>query len=465
MTARRSDPDAERDSDTTRRSVVPEAAGRSIWLSAIWTGVGAAVVAAILAVVAVAVCWLPVSGAHASTGSAIRAGLLTFLAALHGGVTIDGTSTQFIPLGMTAIVGLAAWRAGSGLGDAATALGERDPLRLLIGAALQAASFTIAALVAVPVAHLGTSSAPVVGVGGMALLLFAATGGVAFVRACALREWVGDRVPAYVARAARAAAVAGLAYLGAGALLAAGSLALHAGRVEAISRQVGGGWGSVPILLLGLLAAPNAAIAGTGYLTGAGFTVGSGTSVGLTTTSHGVLPAFPLLGAIPTGHGAPWYVWVLVAATPLSAGIAVAVLALGAGGWWERLRHVAVAVVFAALGWAVLVWQGGGGIGTGRLAAIGASWWQVGGLVIAGVLGTSLVSLALHAAWAAVRNRDRADVVDVSASITALSRAITTVLPRRSDEDASGDDGAADETDADVAGKAGKPGKAGKLAG
>ena len=80
-----------------------------------WTGVGAAAVCATLAIVAVAVCWLPVSGTSGHSRSAIHAGLLTFLAALHGGITVDGTPAAFLPLGMMIIVGMTAWRAGSGL--------------------------------------------------------------------------------------------------------------------------------------------------------------------------------------------------------------------------------------------------------------------------------------------------------------------------------------------------------------
>src|SRR5581483_11315963 len=175
--------------DVSRRSVMPEAAGRSLWLAAIWTGVGAAVVCATLAVVVVAICWLPVSGPHGHTSSALRAGLLTFLAALHGGITVDGTAAQFVPLGMTALVAVAAWRAGTTLGESAQAIGEDDPARLAIGALLQAASFTVAALVAVPVAHLGTSSAPFLGVGGAALVLFLLVGGTGFLQASALRDW------------------------------------------------------------------------------------------------------------------------------------------------------------------------------------------------------------------------------------------------------------------------------------
>src|SRR5690348_7649147 len=97
------------DRDAARRSVVPERAGRSLWLAAIWTGVGAALVCTIVAIVSVAICWLPVSGSSGRSMSAAHAGVLTFLAALHGGVTVDGVPAQFIPLGMTLIVAAVAW--------------------------------------------------------------------------------------------------------------------------------------------------------------------------------------------------------------------------------------------------------------------------------------------------------------------------------------------------------------------
>ena len=88
--------------------------------------------------------------------------------------------------------------------------------------------------------------------------------------------------------------------------------------MEALSRQVGGGWGSVPILLLGVLAAPNAVIAGAAYLAGPGFAIGTGGTASALSTAHGVLPAFPLLGAMPQGHGATGPVWSLIALTPLA---------------------------------------------------------------------------------------------------------------------------------------------------
>ncbi len=230
--------------DQARRSVVPSAAGRSLWRAAIWTGVGAAVVCATVAIVAVAIVWLPVSGSTGRTHSAIHAGLLTFLAAVHGGVTVDATSGSFLPLGMLLAVALAAWRAGLGLADAAAAIGETDPVRLALAGGAQAASFAGACLVAVPFATLGTSSAPLLGVGFAAVLLFAVAGGAGLVCYSPLSDWLLERTPAAVRAGARGAAVLVAVYLAAGALLVAASVAVHHGRVEELSRQVGGGWGA-----------------------------------------------------------------------------------------------------------------------------------------------------------------------------------------------------------------------------
>ncbi|MDQ2750696.1 MAG: DUF6350 family protein [Actinomycetota bacterium] len=383
----------DQEDEAARRSVVPQAAGRSLWLAAIWTGVGAAVACATLAIVVVAGCWLPVSGPSGHSRSAVHAGLLTFLAALHGGITIDGTPTAFVPLGMMIIVGLTAWRAGSGLADATNSLGETDPMRLGLAGVTQAVSFMITCLVAVPFATLGTSSAPFARVALASFVLFAVTGGLAFIRSSPLGDVVAERVPPGATAVLRAAGAGVTAYLGIGALLVAGSLVAHAGRVEALSQQVGGGWGSVPILLLGLLCAPNAVIVGAAYLAGPGFAIGSGGTASAVSTAHGVLPAFPLLGAMPAGHGATGPVWSMVALTPLAAGLLLARLAGRAERWPTRFGTAAAAAGSAGVVMVLLAWQGGGGIGSGRLKTVGASPWRLGlfvGLELAVVAGAAL---------------------------------------------------------------------------
>ncbi len=317
------------DVEPVRRSVVPQAAGRSLWVAAVWTGAGAALVCAVVAIAAVAVCWLPASAGAGNSGSAIRAGLLTFLAALHGGITVGGLDAAFVPLGLTLVAGAIAWRAGAGLADAAEQLGEEDTARLVRAGLMQTGSFVVLCGVAAAGSHLGTSRVSVPGAVIAGAALFAGTAGVAFVRFSALGDDIADRAPAWLEPAARIAAATMAVYLGAGALLVLCSLVAHHDQVEAISRQVGGGWAGVPVLLLGVLAAPNAAIAASSYLAGTGFVVGSGTTVSLGSRPHGTLPAFPVLGAVPSGP-APWSVWLLAVLTPLAAGCVVSRLALRA---------------------------------------------------------------------------------------------------------------------------------------
>jgi hypothetical protein len=404
---------AARDGSGVRRSVVPEAAGRSLWFAAAWTGVGAAVVGAIVAIVGVALVWLPASNGSGSAGSAIRAGVLTFLAALHGGVTVDGLPADFVPLGMTLAVAAIAWRAGSGLADAAEQLAERGSAALLRAGALQAASFAAACGVAAHFATLGTSEVSALAASVAGLVLFAVSGGVAFVRSSALRELVGGWLPGWTSIALRAAAAALAVYLAAGALLVAASLVLHHDRVETLSREVGGGWSGVPILLLGALAAPNAAIAGAAYLAGPGFALGSGSAVSLGSTVHGTLPAFPIRGAVPSGP-ATVPVWLLAGATPFVAGACAARVAGAgiAGEWRAALRNTAAAALLVALAGLALAWQGGGSIGSGRLSAFGASPWQFG-LSSAGavaVVATAAVgAVALVGWWRARQAADPAD--------------------------------------------------------
>jgi hypothetical protein len=388
--------------DGARRSVVPSslrAQGRSLWLPAVWTGLGAAVVCATAAIVAVAICWLPIAGPTGHTRSAVSAGLLTFLAALHGGITVDGTAAAFLPLGMLALVALVVARAGAGLADAAAAIGEQDPARLLLAAAAQVGSFTVACLIAVPVSTLGSSSAPFLGVGVAALLVFGLAGGGTFVWFSPLRGVLAARLPRPVTAAVRAAAAVLLWYLAAGALLVAASLVLHLGDVEAISRRLGGGWGGVAVLLLGLLAAPNAVIAGASYVAGPGFAVGSATTAGVFGVSHGTLPAFPLLGALPSGASVNPAGYALLVAAPVLAGTQLGRIAWRQARWADRFTVLAAGAAIAGTAMAVLAWQGGGAIGGGGLAAVGASPWQAGLAITGASLLAGALALGVAALW------------------------------------------------------------------
>jgi hypothetical protein len=369
----------------------------SLWLTAIWTGFGAAVIACTIAIAAVALLWMPAAGASGHWTSTVKAGLLTSLAALHGGITVDETPTAFLPLGLLLLAGLICWRAGVALGARATELEESDPVRLALAGATQAVAFTVTMLAVGPFAELGTSSASFLGVAAAGLALFTLSGGVAFVRWSVLSDWVAQRTPALLPGAARAGSAALLVYAVVGCGLVMAELIVHHSRVETLARHLGGGWSGVPVLVLGVLAAPNAVIAAMAYLIGPGFVVGSGTSVSAGSAAHGLLPAFPLLGGLPDGKAGP-VAWTVLVATPVLAGVVLARMCRG-GSALRQMVKILLAAGFAGLVMAILAWQGGGGIGADRLATIGASpWlcgtWLAGELAVAGlvVLGVEITA-------------------------------------------------------------------------
>ncbi len=207
-----------------------------------------------------------------------------------------------------------------------------------------------------PISRLGTSHVSIVATPIAAFLVFVVFAGGAVVRA------FPPAVAPWLLGALRGALAAASLYLAAGALLVAGSLVLHAHRVTEISREVGGGLSGLPVLVIGVLFAPNAAVAGSAYLAGPGFAVGTGTTVNAFSTSHGVLPALPILGAIPDGHGANPVVLALMCLVPLIAATCIA-------------RAVRRAV---ATGFLLRVGGAGGQCGPGRTRAghrLGARRW------------------------------------------------------------------------------------------
>lgn len=404
--ARRSAPQPA-DADA-RRSFAPGLVGRSLWIAAPWTALGAAFVCAVASIVAVAVCWLPAAGTSGNAGSAIRAGLLTLLAGLHGGVTIDGTHTTFVPLGITALIGTVAWRSGAGLADVAADLGETDPRRLLAAAAAQAGAFAVTVAVIAAFAGLGTSSVSPLAAALGGLLLWAVTGSLAVVRHCVVADVIAASTPWWWATVLRVAVAALAVYLGSGAVLAGASVAMHWRQVGVLSTSLGGGWAGAPVLLLGVLAAPNAAVAAAGYLSGPGFTVGSDTVVRLGSSAHGRLPDFPLLGALPSGQAGAG-AWLLVAVTPLLAGCCLTALVRRSLRQRARplrqWRDLGLGLLGAAVLAVVIGWAAGGGIGDAGLAAVGVPPWQFGLAMALGCGAGSAVVLGTVQAFAALRDR------------------------------------------------------------
>lgn len=366
---------------------------------------GAAAAGAVLGAGVGVVCWLPGAGTAGHPLSAVRAGLLGFLAAQHGGLTVDGVATGFVPMLATLAVVLIAWRAGAALAEVAVRLDERRRYVVVIAGLVQAAGYALGCAVLVPISALGSTTARAVPVAVGAFVLFGCVALLSLARS-ALGLW--DAVSADVLAGLRGAAGAVAVYVGSGGALVAGSLLVHAGRVTDISRQVGGGIAALPITVLGVLCVPNAAVAAAAYLSGPGFAIGSGTTIDAFSAQHGVLPAFPLLGALPSGDGASAVVAAWMFATVLAAGAIAFRLAPGDG----PLHAVAVAAPGAGAGMALLAWLGGGEVGTGRLRTVGASPWQVGLAVAGEVAAVALLFVAAQAARRRLAGDAPADVVD-----------------------------------------------------
>lgn len=128
------------------------------------------------------------------------------------------------------------------------------------------------------------------------------------------------------------------------------------------------------LVALHLIYLPNLILACASWALGAGITLGDGSLVTLGSTDLGLLPALPVLGALPEPGPAPWpaLLWLLVGvAAGAVAGVVVA-LARPRARFDETAVVGGLAGTVAGLLVAVACALGAGGLGTDRMAALGA---------------------------------------------------------------------------------------------
>jgi Family of unknown function (DUF6350) len=353
------------------------------WLTQFRRGVFSGAGLLLLAVAGCAVpafaAWLTPGADSSPASSAVKSGALLALSAAHGGVRLGGQAVTLVPLLVTAAL---CWLIAS---QARRSESWSSVVGLSVG-------YGIASGLLARWAEIGATRAPVLTSALFGTLL------VGIVSACA-RGGAGcwRRLSERQRRVFRAGVAMLCCYLGAGALLVAGSLAMHLPTAIGMQRQLASGVAGLPIALIGIGVAPNAALAGAGYLAGPGFQVGSHTRISALSTSHGRLPSFPLLAAIPSGGPATVIGLLAMATVALLAGWLCVRLVRSAAAWPARLADVAAAAALAGGSLGLLTALGSGGIGSGALSAIGASWWAVGCcaglLVLAGSTVWLLVDL------------------------------------------------------------------------
>ncbi|MFF8607497.1 DUF6350 family protein [Streptomyces sp. NPDC015346] len=204
--------------------------------------------------------------------------------------------------------------------------------------------------------------------------------------------------------ALRSVAWAVVALLGGGAALFGTSLVWHAGAARESFAGLAGEWsGQVSVVLLTVTLVPNAAVWAASYGLGPGFSLGveaSATPLGLVGTP--AVPPFPLLAALPSPGPGSWPHWSAVA-VPVAATLVLGGCVGRSARRWTG-RETALTALVGACAWgaavALLAAAAGGPLGSGRLAAFGPVWWQVGpAAVLWGVVVGVPVALGVRA-WA-----------------------------------------------------------------
>jgi hypothetical protein len=356
---------------TLRLPTAPEGPPLLPWpLAALGGGAVAAVAGALLVAGVMLVAWFSAIAIPLAT-------MLDFAAQVwllaHGGVVVIGADQlTLVPLGLT--VGAAALCSSAGRfayrqGRQARTGDLTDAARrtLLLGSIGQvAAGYTVFAIVLAGVVS-GPALAwrPALG----AVVVSAAGSAVGACRAAAFRPLIPD----WLRRGLRGAVAGGLGLVVVAGVVLATAVVLGEPRVEALEESLGLHAGGVVVWSVALLAyLPNLLAWALAWVLGAGFTVGTGSLVSLSGTQLGMLPALPVLGALPpVGAADPWLLsW-------LAAGVAVGALAgfvAVRGGRTGPLGALAAGaaagllVGVVHLGWAVV---SRGGLGSLRLVGLG----------------------------------------------------------------------------------------------
>jgi hypothetical protein len=338
------------------------------------------------------------AGAHGDTLDAVGVGADVWLAGHGSRVVVSGVPVGVAPLVVTMIAVLAAFRSGRwATSRSSTDAGETFAMPV----ATFAGAYVVVAVVTCVLAS-RPGATPSLGravLGALAVGVVAGGAGLA-AGSGRLAEWFA-RVPQWASDVGVGAVTGVLALFAAGAVLAGVALLVSFNEAATVMSQLHLDAGeALSYTVVMVLFAPNAALFAVSYLLGPGFAFGVGTTVSPTVVSLGVVPAVPMLAALPADGPTPAWAGALLAVPVLAAG-------LGAGLALRRhppVAHDLAAIRGAAAGFGagvlvtVLVAVAGGPLGTGRMADVGAPLTEV--LVFAsGLMGVGGLLGALVANW------------------------------------------------------------------
>jgi hypothetical protein len=288
--------------------------------------------------------------------------------------------------------GIARLRAPIGAGDVGRAVGTVTAVHVAL-------TVVLALAVDSPDARVGLLRTAI----GATALALAATGW-SLARESGLVEAVLDRgTTRAVLRGVLAGLLTALALCTAVVAVATVS---DAGGYAALSGSLGGaGAGAVGLVGLALLLLPNAAVAVLGLAAGPGFHVGEGTLVSVHGVTLDAVPALPMLAALPDTQAVPLIAFVsqvIPALAGLVAGTTVGRwLADDQGGSVVAGLNGVLTGALLGLAGGLVVWLGGGALGDGALAVVGAPPIATG-IAIAAQSGIAAALAATVTRWRAL---------------------------------------------------------------
>jgi hypothetical protein len=368
------------------------AAGTPLATRAALAGAAAALIGLVVCMSVALTGWfLADAGSHGDTTDALRVGAVAWLAGHGSRLVLAGAPLGIAPLAVTMMLVLTAFRAGRW----AAARSDEDRAGLPMAAATFTCAYVVVAVVTCVVAS-QPGATPVLGRAVLGALAVAAlAGGCGLAVGGGRHQELVDRLPAWVTDVVTGALASVLWLVAGSAVLVGGSLLLSFNEAATVLSRLHLGVGeALSYTVVMALFAPNAVLLGTAYLVGPGFAFGTGTTVSPTAVSLGVVPAYPVLAALP-GEG-PTPGWLV-----LLLGVPVLAAAAGAGSGVARreaLPHDVAALRGAASGFVagllvtLLVALAGGPLGTGRMADVGAPVAEVlvfatGLMSVGGMLG------------------------------------------------------------------------------
>lgn len=216
-----------------------------------------------------------------------------------------------------------------------------------------------------------------------------------------------DRLPSAARPMLRGVVAGMLAALALCGLVVAIALGADAHGYAVVSSSLGGaGAGAVGLLGLGAILLPNAAAAVLGLSAGPGFFVGTGTLISVHGITLSPVPALPLLAALPDTQAVPLLAFVSQV-VPVVAGLMAGTTV---GRWFTDVDGGSIVAGLTGIGAGVLMgllsallaWVGGGSLGNGALAQVGAPPLTTG-LAVAAQCGIAAALAGATTRWRASR--------------------------------------------------------------